>query len=716
MSAELLESARSGNLHKVQSLLSSGAKIDTQNIDRDTALHIAVLNGNKDIVDFLINRGADINIPNQHNETPLHKAVVRGNIEIIQMLLDAGVNMEIRNQQGYTPLHTAILVGRSNDVIYLLVEQGSDLSTKNQLGESLLHTAVSEGLEEVAASLIEKGLSPDLRDNVGNRPLHLVVAKKNTIRRDTTKVTALLLEKGADIHAANLNQQTALHFVSFGGELQTVALLCEHGGSILAEDKRGWLPADIALGANAVDIEEFLLSQDSIQDKSVVDISQNLSESAIDILLRATFVESSGQLNLFRDALTTLYSNPDFQPIIDLAAIHAMGTRRQHKALRFFLAKGKGVSSVTAKGKKSVYYPDSHAIVVSTAHTREAFISAVALELTYHASQFVFRNNLLPYPAGDSLSEKMYKAAIDQDARESCLALGIEEKEIQRLTVASGHILGKSVQKYPMYNAGVAQAIALFGVHQVRKICPGLANYFSQQFVPFCHKARDSYPLTKFLLPASQEAPAKESFTALFPVQKISTQAVNGTVIAELVYLMVLSKVGKPKTPDAPPTALQTSYVLDHEVQVQLSSSLVQLEKVLDSSLDIKDLPEAVLAEDLRDLIRALAELYTNGITRDVLAPNKKQVKQLIMQWQEGFCRFNPRPSKPNLFGKLAGYLPSSLFVKGETQPKVSVQVSENVSLSGMLEEIKQSIPEQQETAAVDETKTKATEKKEELA
>lgn len=684
MSVELLEAARSGNLYKIQSLLGMGADIHFRNKELDTALHIATLNGSREVVDFLIGRGAAVDARNAYQETPLHKAVVRGNWQIIHKLIEAGAQLEVRNHLGYTPLHTAVLTGRSNDVTYALIESGSDIHTRSDTGESLLHTAAGEGLIEMVEYLLDRGLLPDIQDNEGNRPLHVVAARKNTLKRDTMQIVTILLDKGGNIHATNLRQQTALHCATFSGELATVALLCERGGSFQAKDVRGWLPVHIALGANALDIEEYLLSQGVEQDTPVT-VEGEAAEVATDILLRAVFAESREQNMLLKEVLDTLYSRREFQPIIEVAALHAMGTRRQHKALRLFLADGKDITSVSVKGGASAYFPDSHVMVISTDHPFKKLVSIVAYELTRHAAQFVFRNSLLPYPSTDLILEKIYKAAIDQDTRASYLSLGIEEKEIQRLVISRTFVYSKALQKLPEYNAGIAQAVALFGRQPLTSFCPALFSYFDTQFLPACQHVRELHPLAALLRPVP-EVMRQGAGVMAFPLQEISREAINPTVIVERLFLAVLSKLGKQKNVDTPPSALLTGYILDKAVKTELSKSLGRLEKLLGRYLNISALPETITADDFRKLIKALAELYTNGISNILLSPTRKVLKEVITQWQVGFLRLGPNPvARSGLFGRLTGY-----YLPGKRR----IQVAEPSSLANLLDSVNHVAPD----------------------
>lgn len=693
MSTELLDAARSGNLYKIQSLLGSGTNINFQNNDQDTALHIATLTGGKDVVTFLIGRGAAVNATNYCQETPLHKAAIRGNVPVIEALLKAGAYKEAHDHLGYTPLHAAISSNRNSEVIQTLIGQGCDIFTTNDAGESLLHTAAREGSPETVEFLLNQGLSPELQDNDGNRPLHAAASGQNSLKRDVTQVISLLLSRAANIHATNVQQQTALHCAAASGELRNVVLLCENGASLLAKDYHGRLPVHIALGTHALDIEEYLLSQNITADTPPIEASKDAPVSAVEVLVSASFFEKKEQLQSFREVLDLLYKNPFFQPAIDLAAIHALGTRRQHKALRFFLVSGKDSSSIFQKADTNAYNPASHVAVIDTSLSYEKLLGVVAHDLTRHAAQFAFRNATLPFAAEDVLMEKSYKAAIDRDVRESYQALGIQEKEIQRAVIGRTLVFSKASQKLPEFNAGAAQAIALFGAVQVEKVCPALTRFFTTQFLPLCAEARNAHPTVQLLLPAPQVGtPILETFASVFPPQYVNNTALNATVVTELVSLAVLAKLGQPKTSDAPPSALQTGYILERDAKETFTKLLGQLEKVLERDLDAMDLPEEIPADDVRKFVKTLAGLYMDGITRKLLSPSRKQVKQVIRHWQDGFFRLTPRATKQTLLEKLASRYLSGAVSENPSSSKKSVKLSETFSLSALIDQVKYAV------------------------
>ena len=71
-------SASSGHLDAVSYLLDSGANIGAQNLDRNTALHMACLNCHDAMVALLLSKNAPLESVNIGKSTPLLVAVAEG--------------------------------------------------------------------------------------------------------------------------------------------------------------------------------------------------------------------------------------------------------------------------------------------------------------------------------------------------------------------------------------------------------------------------------------------------------------------------------------------------------------------------------------------------------------------------------------------------------------------------------------------------------------
>ncbi len=82
-------------------LINAGTPLDIQNIDGDTALHIATKNGYFDIVKLLLEKGASKNIYNNNNKTPydLVPKFTRGDAKKIKEMLKPDKFLNIKNKK-----------------------------------------------------------------------------------------------------------------------------------------------------------------------------------------------------------------------------------------------------------------------------------------------------------------------------------------------------------------------------------------------------------------------------------------------------------------------------------------------------------------------------------------------------------------------------------------------------------------------------------------
>ena len=109
-------SASSGHLDAVSYLLDSGANIGAQNLDRNTALHMACLNCHDAMVALLLSKNAPLESVNIGKSTPLLVAVAEGDMDSTLVLLDAGADINASDHRGHTPLMRAAM----NDFIGLV--------------------------------------------------------------------------------------------------------------------------------------------------------------------------------------------------------------------------------------------------------------------------------------------------------------------------------------------------------------------------------------------------------------------------------------------------------------------------------------------------------------------------------------------------------------------------------------------------------------------
>jgi 26S proteasome non-ATPase regulatory subunit 10 len=255
----LHSAATSGNLQLVQFLLDNGCRemVNTQDDEGWSPLHSAVSAGHISIAELLISCGELSNAasrtryaqhglelsctavnPTKAPKNALHRCYRPESTAVSNfhpllvchiaffttMLLRpaAGASVDVANSGKRTPLHYAASKGLA-DLIKLLLLHGANTNATDITGSTPLHRAASAGKLEAARLLLEQGKARiDPRDKSGNTPLFVAVECKET------NIAVYLAAKGADLEAANKEEQTPL---SIAGQLRP-SLVAAHEGEL----------------------------------------------------------------------------------------------------------------------------------------------------------------------------------------------------------------------------------------------------------------------------------------------------------------------------------------------------------------------------------------------------------------------------------------------------------------------------------------------------
>lgn len=262
----LLKAARSGDVIKVEQLLSDGsADPNSANKNGILPLLAAAYEGHPDTLKALVEGGAEINfvpaglsqfaLSKSHaplserelmeaaarGDSALHAAVRQGHQDIARFLLEHGAKVGLVNRHGKTPLLVAADVG-DVQVVRLLLEHGADPNAQEQdnrrnrlamakqsMGrDSVLIVAVAKGHEGVARALIEAGADVNYRGFMGKTPLYVAVenGRRNLVQS--------LLAQDADVNIESLAGLSPLMEAAKTGNHRIVADLLDHNANVNA--------------------------------------------------------------------------------------------------------------------------------------------------------------------------------------------------------------------------------------------------------------------------------------------------------------------------------------------------------------------------------------------------------------------------------------------------------------------------------------------------
>jgi ankyrin repeat protein len=248
----LMLAARQGAIAGALALVESGAALDLQDPDGQTAINIAIWNAHFELAAKLADKGANLELGDSSGMTPLYAAVdmvhpdslinrpparATGSlsaVDLVKHLLAKGADANAR-------LKAPLLMRQHNT---------GDGSLGN--GATPLMRAAKTSDVELMKLLVSNGADPKLAMANQNTAPMVVLSGRGGARTLTPEApmyqaVAMLLDSGADVNAANANGETLLHQGVGRGEA-FVQLLADHGARADVKDKTGRTALDIALG------------------------------------------------------------------------------------------------------------------------------------------------------------------------------------------------------------------------------------------------------------------------------------------------------------------------------------------------------------------------------------------------------------------------------------------------------------------------------------
>ncbi|XP_075871211.1 ankyrin repeat and death domain-containing protein 1A isoform X2 [Nelusetta ayraudi] len=165
--------AGNDHLDAVQLLLQCFDTRDEVNMDGETALYRAAVNGQERCAMALLEAGCDPNILTFHCSA-LHPVSEIGDTPLVQLLLEHGANPDLRNQRQETPLHLAVKNSHI-PVIHLLLAAGCDINVTDDRSQTPMHLAAELAKIDVVEMLLKAGLDLMIQDRQGKTALGVAV-------------------------------------------------------------------------------------------------------------------------------------------------------------------------------------------------------------------------------------------------------------------------------------------------------------------------------------------------------------------------------------------------------------------------------------------------------------------------------------------------------------------------------------------------------------
>ena len=219
---QLIIAVLDNDLDKSRELIRKGADVNLAEKDglQGTPLMYASSLGNTVIINLLLKNGAIPNKVDINNDHALNWATFSGKIPAMKMLLDQGADVHLSSKHG-SAIDVALRLWHHDSVANVF--RGTAIAEVKDKNQQQLIDAVRKGDVVRTKKLLNQGISPDTRDELGS-PLLNIAAKSGHL-----EIIKILVDGGANPNAINRVGQTSLTWAARFNYLDVVQYLLDKG-------------------------------------------------------------------------------------------------------------------------------------------------------------------------------------------------------------------------------------------------------------------------------------------------------------------------------------------------------------------------------------------------------------------------------------------------------------------------------------------------------
>jgi len=189
----LRDAVRLNKTDGVKFLLFKGADLNEKDKEgNDILLYAIITEAPYEMIESIIKSGADVNTKNNAGQTPIMIALAQKNADLLKLLIKSGANTQ-NVSEGLSLLYYAYNKKAPSEIMEILLANGENVNSTDNEGNNLLLRALKDNDEATAMFALNKGADINQKDNEGETPLSFVLQNKTS-----PQITDAIFEKDYD--------------------------------------------------------------------------------------------------------------------------------------------------------------------------------------------------------------------------------------------------------------------------------------------------------------------------------------------------------------------------------------------------------------------------------------------------------------------------------------------------------------------------------------
>ncbi len=251
--ADIWEAAAKGDVEAIKAFLAKDNKIDDQNKNGYSILHVSIRSGQAVVAEFALANGVDINLRSNSKKAPLHYAAQYNRVTMAKQLVEAKADLTAKDKKGRTALDLA--TGEVKRELANYLRSVGVTSKSDEAAAKSIYVAAKIGSIDAIKKHLEAGVDVNSLNKNKQTALHFAASAGQL------DAAVVLLEAKADVTVADKYQKTALHYSARNGHKATTTLLLEKDALINAKDEKNKTPLDYAVTKKRTEVIELLRSK-----------------------------------------------------------------------------------------------------------------------------------------------------------------------------------------------------------------------------------------------------------------------------------------------------------------------------------------------------------------------------------------------------------------------------------------------------------------------